>query len=83
MLSHLGYIPDTGVRDSNVKLCKNMKPDVLHAFHGCGGLAPSDLVYRNLQNCNIFKIVWKVKNQYAKVVRALQCTHLVVLLKTL
>jgi hypothetical protein len=39
MLSHLGYIPSTGARDSNVKLCKNMKPDVLHAFRGCGGLA--------------------------------------------
>jgi hypothetical protein len=40
MLNHLGYIPSTSVRDNNVKLCKNMKPDVLHAFRGCGGLAP-------------------------------------------
>ena len=40
MLSHLGFIPDSGVRDSNVKLCKNVKPDVLHAFRGCGGVAP-------------------------------------------
>jgi hypothetical protein len=41
MLSHLGYIPSTGARDSNVKLCKNVKPDVLRAFRGCGGLAPT------------------------------------------
>jgi hypothetical protein len=41
MLSHLGYIPSTGTRDNNVKLCKNVKPDVLRAFHGCGGLAPA------------------------------------------
>ena len=40
MLSHLGYIPDTGVRDNNVRLCKNVKPDVLRAFRGCGGIAP-------------------------------------------
>jgi hypothetical protein len=43
MLSHLGYIPSTGARDSNVKLCKNLKPDVLRAFRGCGGLAPTPL----------------------------------------
>jgi hypothetical protein len=41
MLSHLGYIPSTSARDNNVKLCKNMKPDVLHAFRGCGDLAPA------------------------------------------
>jgi hypothetical protein len=41
MLSHLGYIPSTGIRDNNVKLCKNMKPDMLRAFHGSGGLAPT------------------------------------------
>ena len=40
MLSHLGYIPNIGVRDSNVRLCKNVKPDVLHAFHGCGDIVP-------------------------------------------
>ena len=40
MLSHLGYILDTGVRDINVKLCKNVKPDVLRAFRGCGDIAP-------------------------------------------
>jgi len=40
MLSHLGYIPDTDVRDNNVKLCKNVKLDVLHAFCRCGGIAP-------------------------------------------
>jgi hypothetical protein len=38
---------------------------------------------RNLRNRNIFKVVRKVKNQYARAVRALQCTHLVVLLRTL
>jgi hypothetical protein len=38
MLSHLGFIPSTGARDSNVKLCKNVKLDVLRAFRGCGGL---------------------------------------------
>jgi hypothetical protein len=41
MLSHLGYIPSTGARDNNVKLCKNLKPDVLHAFCECGGVAPA------------------------------------------
>jgi hypothetical protein len=41
MLSHLGYIPSTSARDSNVKLCKNMKPDVLRAFRECGGVAPT------------------------------------------
>jgi hypothetical protein len=41
MLSHLGYIPSIGARDSNVKLCKNVKPDVLCAFHECGGVAPT------------------------------------------
>jgi hypothetical protein len=43
MLSHLGYIPSTGARDSNVKLYKNMKPDVLRAFRECGGVAPIPL----------------------------------------
>jgi hypothetical protein len=43
MLSHLGYIPSTGVRDSNVKLCKNVKPDVLRVFRECGGVAPAPL----------------------------------------
>jgi hypothetical protein len=80
MLSHLGYIPSTGVRDSNVKLCKNVKPNVLRAFRECGGVAP---LHRNLRNRNIFKVVRKVKNRYARAVRAPQCTHLVVLLKTL
>jgi hypothetical protein len=41
MLSHLGYIPSTGARDNNVKLCKNVKPDVLRAFCECGGVAPA------------------------------------------
>jgi hypothetical protein len=40
MLSHLGYIPSTGAQDSNVKLCKNVKPDVLRAFRECGSVAP-------------------------------------------
>jgi hypothetical protein len=31
MLSHLRYIPSIGARDSNVKLCKNVKPNMLHA----------------------------------------------------
>jgi hypothetical protein len=39
MLSHLGYIRSNGERDNNVKLCKNMKPYVLRAFLGCGGVA--------------------------------------------
>jgi hypothetical protein len=39
MLSHLGFIPSTGARDSNVKLCKNVKPNVLRVFHGCGDVA--------------------------------------------
>jgi hypothetical protein len=41
MLSHLGYIPSTGTRDSNVKLWKNVKPDVLRAFRECGSVAPA------------------------------------------
>jgi hypothetical protein len=41
MLSHLGYIPSTGAWDSNVKLCKNVKLNVLRAFHGCGSVAPT------------------------------------------
>jgi hypothetical protein len=40
MLSHLMYIPKSGARDIDVKLCKNMKPDVLRAFRGCGGVTP-------------------------------------------
>jgi hypothetical protein len=41
MLSHLGYIPSTGARDNNVKLCKNVKPDVLCIFRECGDVAPA------------------------------------------
>jgi hypothetical protein len=41
MLSHLGFIPSTGAQDSNVKLCKNVKPDVLCAFCECGSVAPT------------------------------------------
>jgi hypothetical protein len=41
MLSHLGYILSIGARDNSVKLCKNMKLDVLRTFRGCGGLAPT------------------------------------------
>jgi hypothetical protein len=41
MLSHLGYNPSTGAQDNNVKLCKNVKPDVLHTFRECGGVAPA------------------------------------------
>jgi hypothetical protein len=41
MLSHLGYIPRTSARDNNVKLCKNMKLDVLCVCRGCGSLAPT------------------------------------------
>ena len=41
MLSQLEYIHSSGEQDNNVKLCKNMKPDVLHAFCGCGGMAPA------------------------------------------
>jgi hypothetical protein len=39
MLSHLWYIRSSEERNNNVKLCKNMNPDVLRAFHGCGSLA--------------------------------------------
>jgi hypothetical protein len=41
MLSHLGYIHNSGTRNNNVKLWKNMKPNVLCAFCGCGGVAPA------------------------------------------
>jgi hypothetical protein len=41
MLSYLGYIPSIGIRDSNVKIGKNVKPDVLRAFRECGGVAPA------------------------------------------
>jgi hypothetical protein len=57
MLSHLGYIPSTGVRDSNVKLCKNVKPDVCVHFVN---VAMQPLLHRNLRNRNIFKVVRKV-----------------------
>jgi hypothetical protein len=50
MLSHLGYIPSTGARDSNVKLCKNVKPDVLRAFCECGGIVPTPLEPAELQH---------------------------------
>ena len=40
MLSHLRYIRSSGVQDNNVKLCKNMKPNVVHAFCRCYGMAP-------------------------------------------
>jgi hypothetical protein len=36
MLSHLGYIHSTIERDNNMRLCKNMKPDMAHPFCGCG-----------------------------------------------
>jgi hypothetical protein len=80
MLSHLGYIRSNGVRENNVKLCKNIKPDMVQAFCGYSGVAQ---LHRNLQNCSIFKVVRKVKNQCARVVRAPQCTNLVVLSRTL
>jgi hypothetical protein len=41
MLSHLGYIRSSGEQNNNVKLCKNMKPDVAHVFCGCGNVAPT------------------------------------------
>jgi hypothetical protein len=39
MLSHLRYIGSIGKRDNNVRLCKNMKPNVVCAFRGCVGVA--------------------------------------------
>jgi hypothetical protein len=50
MLSHLGYICSTSERDNNVRLCKNMKPDVARAFCGCGGVAPAPLEPAKLQH---------------------------------
>ena len=41
MLSHLGYTRSTGIQNSNVRLYKNVKLDVLRAFRGCGGIAPN------------------------------------------
>jgi hypothetical protein len=41
MLSHVGYIRSTCARDSNIKLCNNVKPDLLCAFCECGGVAPA------------------------------------------
>ena len=38
MSNHLTYIPSNGTRDSNIKLCKNMKSNVLYAFCGCGDM---------------------------------------------
>jgi hypothetical protein len=35
------FTPSSSTRDNNVKLCKNMKLDVLRAFRECGGLAPA------------------------------------------
>jgi hypothetical protein len=54
MLSHLGYIPSTSARHSNVKLCKNVKPDVLRAFREYGGIAPilpEPVESQHLQGC--------------------------------
>jgi hypothetical protein len=39
MLSHPRYIYNTSERDNNVRLCKNMKPDMARAFRGCSGVA--------------------------------------------
>ena len=50
MLSYLGYIPSIGARENNVKLCKNMKPDMLRVFHGCGGIAPAPFELVELQH---------------------------------
>jgi hypothetical protein len=41
MLSHLGYIRTNGERDTIVKLCKKMKPNVVRAFQRCGDVAPA------------------------------------------
>jgi hypothetical protein len=41
------------------------------------------LLHLSLQNRSILKVVRKVKNQYARAVKALQCTNLVVLPRTL
>jgi hypothetical protein len=60
MLSHLRYIPSSGARDNNVKLSKNMKPDVFCAFRECGGMAPA---LPEPAEFSIFKVVRKVKNQ--------------------
>ena len=80
MLSHLGYIPNTGARDSNIKLCKKVKLDVLCAFCECGGIAPILLEPTKSQH-----LQGSVESEepYARPVRAPQCMHLVVLLKTL
>jgi hypothetical protein len=43
MLSHLEYIRSTGERDNNIRLCKNMKPDVARVFRECSGVAPTPL----------------------------------------
>jgi hypothetical protein len=43
MLSHLGYICNTGERNNNVRLCKNMKPDVARVFCRCNNVAPTPL----------------------------------------
>ena len=43
MLNHLRYICSTGKKDNNVRLCKNMKPNVAHAFCGCTGVALAPL----------------------------------------
>lgn len=43
LLSHLGYVPDGGHRDSGVSLCPRAGPKVKDAFARCGGKFPSFL----------------------------------------
>jgi hypothetical protein len=39
MLNYLGYIRSSGEKDNNVRLCRNMQPNVASAFCGCGSVA--------------------------------------------
>jgi hypothetical protein len=80
MLSHLGYIPSTGARDSNVKLYKNVKPNVLCAFRECGDVVPTPPELAELQHLQGSAESEEPIRQGSQ---SSTMTHLVVLLRTL
>jgi hypothetical protein len=77
MLSHLGYIRSNGERDTIVKFYKNMERDVVRAFQGCSGMAPTPPKLAVLQH-----LQGSVQSE-EPICQALQCTNLAVLPKTL
>ena len=55
MLSHLGYVDKQGSRNTGVRLCRRLKPEVKLAFQTCGGIAPAAPIPRttNAESCNV------------------------------